>query len=226
MKKDLIIVIGAYGSGKSEYSVNLAFENRDNDVALVDLDVVNPYFRSREVRDEFKEYGIEVVGPEGSYTHADLPMISPRVRGAIQQEDKYVILDVGGDPNGSRALARFKQEIIERGYHMKLVINTRRPFTSNVEEILGMASMLEFTSGLTVNEFVCNTNLMEFTTGEVIREGVELVREAAKLKEVEFKEYLVLEKYKELIPERIGEEQRHLLKYYLRKPWEHYESAK
>ncbi len=224
MKKELIIIIGAYGSGKSEYSVNLAFEKRAEDAVLVDLDVVNPYFRSREVRDEFAQHGIEVVAPEGSFTHADLPMISPRVRGAIQQEEKLVILDVGGDPNGSRALARFKNEIIERGYHMKLVINTRRPFTSNVAEILTMAGMLEFTSGLEIGEFVCNTNLMEFTTADVVREGVEIVREAAKMKGVVFTEYLALEQYKDIVPEVIGEQVRHLLRYYLRKPWEQYSS--
>ncbi len=224
MKKDLIIVIGAYGSGKSEYSVNLAFENRDQDAALVDLDVVNPYFRSREVRDEFAQHGIEVVAPEGSFSHADLPMISPRIRGAIQQEDKLVILDVGGDPNGSRALARFKQEIQERGYQMKLVVNTRRPFTSNVDEILDMARMLETTSGLEIDEFVCNTNLMEFTTGEVITEGVNIVREAAEKKGVAFHEYLALEQNRDIVPETIGNQKRHLLHYYLRKPWEQYET--
>ncbi len=222
MKKDLIIIIGAYGSGKSEYSVNLAFEKRAEDVALVDLDVVNPYFRSREVREEFQQHGIEVVAPEGSYSHADVPMISPRIRGAIQQQDKLVILDVGGDPNGSRTLARFKQEIKERGYHLKLVVNTRRPFTSTVDEILVMASMLEYTSGLEIGEFVCNTNLMEFTTREVVAEGVEIIREAAKQKSVLFKEYLALEKYAGMIPENDGEQHRHIMKYYLRKPWEEY----
>ena len=119
----LIIVIGAYGSAKSEYSINLAKKYRDEDhgVALCDLDVVNPYFRSRDVREEFAELGIDVVAPEGEYKHADLPMISPRVRGMILKTDKTVILDVGGDPTGARALGRFVAEIKKRGYEMHFV---------------------------------------------------------------------------------------------------------
>ena len=79
----LIIVIGAYGSGKSEYSINLArsFMEEGKDTVLVDLDVVNPYFRSRDVRDEFAKIGIEVVAPDGQFSHADLPMLSQKLNG-------------------------------------------------------------------------------------------------------------------------------------------------
>ena len=109
MENKLIVVIGAFGSGKSEYSINLAKEIKEckDNVTLVDLDVVNPYFRSRDVREKFHQEDIEVIAPEGEYKHADLPMISPRIMGAVQNYDKTVILDVGGDPAGCRALARF-----------------------------------------------------------------------------------------------------------------------
>ena len=76
MKPELYVVIGAYGSGKSEYSIHLArqLNERGQDVVLADLDVVNPYFRSRDLREEFAQFGIEVIAPDGEFKHADLPM--------------------------------------------------------------------------------------------------------------------------------------------------------
>ena len=113
MNNKLIIVIGAYGSGKSEYSINLAreYSNKGKKVTLVDLDIVNPYFRSRDVRDKFAKEDITVIAPEGEFQHADLPMLSPRIMGAVQNYNKTVILDVGGDPAGCRTLARYVTNI-------------------------------------------------------------------------------------------------------------------
>ncbi|HNV62858.1 MAG TPA: hypothetical protein PKN54_07880, partial [Candidatus Cloacimonas acidaminovorans] len=118
MPSHLYIIIGAYGSGKSEYSIHLArrFKTQGLDVVLADLDVVNPYFRSREMQDDFIQEGIDIIAPEGEYKHSDLPMISPRVKGAIQNKAKTVILDVGGDPAGCRTLGRFEEPIKTRGY--------------------------------------------------------------------------------------------------------------
>lgn len=132
MKPQLYIIIGAYGSGKSEYSIHLArsLKAQGLDVVLADLDVVNPYFRSREIRDDFILEGIDVIAPEGEYKHSDLPMISPRVKGALQNREKTVILDVGGDPAGCRTLGRFEEIIKNRGYNMIFIVNTMRPFTT------------------------------------------------------------------------------------------------
>ncbi|MFA7057024.1 MAG: hypothetical protein WC155_05625 [Candidatus Cloacimonadales bacterium] len=218
----LIIVIGAYGSGKSEYSINLAKKYRDEDhsVALCDLDVVNPYFRSRDVREEFAELGIDVVAPEGEYKHADLPMISPRVRGMILKTDKTVILDVGGDPTGARALGRFVAEIKKRGYEMHFVVNTNRPFTSNNIEIQQMLEMIESVSTLKVTEIVCNTNLMEYTDKDVVAKGVGIITEVAEELNLIFDKYLVLDKFEDIVPDNLGNKKRVILSYFLNKPWE------
>ena len=138
MDNKLIVVIGAYGSGKSEYSVNLArkYNEIEKGVQLVDLDVVNPYFRSRDVREKFAELGINVIAPEGQNKYADIPMLSPGISAAVSKLDKTVILDVGGDPAGCRTLARYIENIKKRGYRMQLVVNTKRPFTSTKEEII------------------------------------------------------------------------------------------
>lgn len=222
MNNKLIIVIGAYGSGKSEYSINLAKEISllGKPVILVDLDVVNPYFRSRDVRDKFSEDGILVIAPEGEFQHADLPMLSPRIMGAVQNIDSTVILDVGGDPAGCRTLARYIENINKRGYEMHLVINTKRPFTSDPNGITEMLDMLRTASKLEITELICNSNLMEHTTSDVIKEGINIVNEVAKKENIKFEIFTVLDKYIENIPERIEGKERKILHYYLSKPWE------
>lgn len=222
MKKDLIVIIGAYGSGKSEYAINLAqkYKQEENEVALVDLDVVNPYFRSRDVRDYFAGQGIDVISPEGEYGHADLPMISPRIAGTIRDPSKTVILDVGGDPAGCRTLGRFVEAIKQRGYHMQLVVNTLRPFTSTAEETLGMMKMLETASGLNIDELIANTNIMEETTPEMVRSGLEILERVAKIRGIIFQTYLVIEGNDETIADNILGKRKMVLNYYLKKPWD------
>jgi hypothetical protein len=221
-KQNLYIVIGAFGSGKSEYSINIARDMMKDglDVVLVDLDIVNPYFRSRDVKEQFAGIGIEVISPEGHFSHADVPMISPKIRGAIQNTAKTVILDVGGDPAGCRALGRFVSEIEARGYELRLVINTRRPFTSTPAEIVQMLSMLEFTSKLKVTKLVSNTNLMEFTDETIVSEGLKIISETAQLLKLPFEEYCVLEDYQDQIADKLNGLSKRVLKHYLLKPWE------
>lgn len=218
----LYIIIGAYGSGKSEYSIHLARSLKEDgkDVVLADMDVVNPYFRSRDVRDVFAREGIEVIAPDGEYSHADLPMISPRIRGAIENYQKTVILDVGGDPAGCRTLGRFVAQIKARGYTLRLVVNTSRPFTTNKDEIMAMIEMLEFSAKLKVSELVCNTNLMEYTDKALVEAGIRVVQEVATQLNLVFDEYLVLDSYQDRVPEGILGKQRRVMGYTLQKPWE------
>lgn len=219
---NLYIEIGAYGSGKSEYSIHLArsLNSTGTKVSLADLDVVNPYFRSRDVRAEFALEGIEVIAPKGQFSHADLPMISPRIQGAIEDLSRIVILDVGGDPAGCRTLGRFLDPITKRGYHMQLVINTSRPFTSNPDEISTMINMLESASKLKVSELICNTNLMEFTDQELVEHGIEMIAEVAKAKSLIFNKYLVLDEYSNRISQGLKGKERIVMNYTLKKPWE------
>ncbi len=222
MKPELYIVIGAYGSGKSEYSIHLARSLNDlgHSVVLADLDVVNPYFRSRDVREEFAGFGIEVIAPDGEFKHADLPMISPRIKGAIENLTKTVILDVGGDPAGCRALGRFVEPITRRGYQMRFVVNTLRPFTTTSEEILIMKQSLEYASKLQITEFICNTNLMEDTTVALLQQGIRTIESAAQACNTPFTTYLVLSDYESVIPAGLEGKTREVMSYTLKKPWE------
>jgi len=218
----LYIVIGAYGSGKSEYSIHLARSLKDQgkDVVLADMDVVNPYFRSRDVREEFAALGIEVIAPEGEFKHADLPMISPRIKGAIENHSRTVVLDVGGDPAGCRTLGRFVDAIKARSFEMHFVVNTRRPFTSNVEEVLTMLTMLEFSSKLKITHLICNSNLMQFTDTAVVEEGIAILKEIASQSDLIFEIYLALQEYADRVPDGLSGLKRVLMEYTLQKPWE------
>jgi hypothetical protein len=222
MDNDVIVIIGAYGSGKSEYAINYTWELKQSGkrVTLVDMDVVNPYFRSREVRDEFAHHGIIVVAPEGGYAHADVPMLSPRIMGAVEEYHRIPVLDVGGDPAGCRTLARYVNNIKKRGYQLKVVINTKRPFTSDYEGIIYMLETLEFSSRLKVTELVCNTNLMEHTDEEIVRGGIKLIDRVAKATNLKFTDYLVMDKYKDRISDGLEGKDRIVLQYHLNKPWE------
>lgn len=222
MENKIYIIIGAYGSGKSEYSVNYAWNTKQEGlpVSLVDLDVVNPYFRSREIRDYFEEHDIELVAPPKEYNHAHLPMLTPRIMGAVEDMDRYVILDVGGDPAGCRTLARYVPNIKKRGYEMKVVINTSRPFTSDLDGILLMLETLEYSSKLKIDEIICNTNLMEHTNQDLIKDGIELIDKAAKIRDLKFEKYLIMDKFKDSIPDGILGKKRLLMQYFLNKPWE------
>ncbi len=228
MNNDLYIIIGAYGSGKSEYAIHHSryLKEQGNDISLADMDVVNPYFRSRDVREEFESYGIEVIAPDGIFKHADLPMISPRIKGAIENTNKTVVLDVGGDPAGCRTIGRFVDPITTRGYKLQFVINTRRPFTSNPEEIITMMEMLEFSSKLKITELICNTNLMQYTDQDTVIEGLEIVANVAALTGVPFNKYLVLAEYAERVPDQLLGYSREIMIYTLRKPWEYTNSEK
>lgn len=182
--KKIIIIVGGYGSGKSEVAVNLACylkANQKYDISIADLDIINPYFRSREAINALTELGIKSIVPEGGQFYADLPIVLPEIKGAIEKNnDDLLILDVGGDDAGSRVLSSLFDAFKNVEYDMLLVLNARRPFTSNLEESVKMINKIETTSRLKFSGLISNTHLMENTTEEIILEGVTLARQVSK----------------------------------------------
>ena len=151
MKPRITIVCGAYGSGKTEFAIghalDLAGEKRGK-TALIDLDIVNPYFRSRDIAAELAEQGVTVISTEQGHENSDLPALSPRIFAAFQDEAYQVVIDVGGDPNGARALGRFHGYFLKEQYAFNIVINPYRPNTRNVEDTLQLIRDLSVTSRL------------------------------------------------------------------------------
>ena len=169
----LILIIGNYGSGKTEVALNLAVRGRARGlkVAIADLDVVNPYFRTREAALALGALGIEGVLPAPVYKNADLPIIVPRISGMIRSPVDLTILDVGGDDAGSRVLASLADAFVNADYRMLQVVNHLRPFTDTVEGCLKIQREIEASSGLKVDGIIGNSHLMDETEPQIIYDG-------------------------------------------------------
>jgi len=180
--RELFLFTGNYGSGKTEVSVNVASalaRAGSEKVTIADLDLVNPYFRCREAREPMEALGIRVVAPEADMHSADLPIVLPEVRGAIQQPGGTTLLDVGGDNVGATVLASLATVFRVRPYDMLFVLNQNRPFTDTIDGAMRLMDEIEAASRLKVTGIVGNTHLMEQTDLAMAREGARFCLEAA-----------------------------------------------
>uniref|UniRef100_A0A7V3PUG8 Cobalamin biosynthesis protein CbiA n=1 Tax=candidate division WOR-3 bacterium TaxID=2052148 RepID=A0A7V3PUG8_UNCW3 len=213
---------GGYGSGKSEIAVNFALSlaEEGRQVAIADLDIVNPYFRSREARAVLEARNIRVLMPPVTMMETDLPMLGPEIKGALVNEDGYLVLDLGGDPVGAKVMASLRNGINSDNYCGFFVLNSRRPFSSTVDEVRGMIRGIEGAAGLPITELVVNSHLIDETSAEVIKEGIKLAEGVSQVtnKPVGF---VVVERrmLKEVAPENIPYPVL-ILDRQLLKPWE------
>jgi len=175
--KRVVLVVGNYGSGKTEVAVNLAIRlSGKQDVSIADLDIVNPYFRCREAREEMERFGIRVINPDGEYQAADLPIILPEIKGAALSGEGRLIFDVGGDDVGARVLSSLADFLADGSCSVLQVINAKRPFTESAEGCLKIKGEIEAASRLQVTGLISNTHLLEDTDVATISEGLELAR--------------------------------------------------
>jgi len=180
--RHITIFCGNLGSGKTEIAINfaLALKSTKKPVSLVDIDIVNPYFRSRIVRDYLIKKGLKVICPTGELAGADVPALPPSILGVLENPEINGVFDVGGDDIGATALGRFKPYLPEGSYNLYFVVNTRRPFTRNVKGILKYLSSIEKASRLKVTALVNNSNLGPETDMETVISGHETVTRAAR----------------------------------------------
>ena len=173
----IVAVVGNYGSGKTEVSINLAVHRKRAgvDVRIADLDLVNPYFRTREAKGPLSEMGIEVVLPPDQYLHADLPILSPLVAGMIRQPAELTRLDVGGDYAGATILATLEDALKNRPVRVLQVVNPLRPFTKTFEGCLKVRKEIEQAAKLAVDGIIGNANLIDETSADDIYDGYEFV---------------------------------------------------
>ena len=175
----IVVVVGNYGSGKTEVSINLAVHRKRAgvDVRIADLDLVNPYFRTREAKGPLSEMGIEVVLPPDQYLQADLPILSPLVAGMIRQSAGLTLLDVGGDDVGATVLATLKDAFKNRSVRVLQVVNPLRPFTETIEGCLKVRLEIEQAGKLAVDGIIGNANLIDETCADDIYGGYDFVKE-------------------------------------------------
>ena len=168
--KRIIIITGHYGCGKTSVAVNMAKQlcQSGQKVSLVDLDIVNPYFRSADFSEEMSSLGVNMVVPTYAKTNLDIPALTAGVDGVISDGEGTVILDVGGDDTGAVALGRYSALIKNAGYEMYYIVNAYRLLTHTPEEALILMRQIEEASRLTVSGLINNSNLGDATTAEEI----------------------------------------------------------
>ncbi len=221
MKNNRIrVIIGHYGSGKTEFSVNYAIKLKEvfDKVTLADLDVVNPYFRSRQQEEMLTSKGITVIGSSIKGSGSDLPAVSGGVLGPLQSKDTQVVLDVGGDSAGARTLGRYEEYFTEGNYDMFCVVNANREQTSTVEGILRHVYAIEKTAKAKVTGIINNTHLLWDTTVEKVLKGQELCKEASEKLKVPIKYVAAIEEVAKKLPSDI-EGEIFPIKMYMREKW-------
>ena len=172
----LSIITGHYGTGKTEFAVNLALALADEEkqVMLADLDIVNPYFRSRERKALLSERGIQLISSSQACTDADVPALPAELLTILENRDVTGVLDIGGDPVGARVLARFQPKIVVEDYQLIYVLNANRPEVRETEAAITYLRNIEAVTGLTCSGIVNNTHLCGETTADEIRKGAKL----------------------------------------------------
>lgn len=178
----ITIIGGAYGSGKTEFAVNYAKylkTKNEGPIGLIDLDIVNPYFRSRDLTEQLEREGITVVSSELARENVDIPALSPRIFSLLQDHSYQVVVDVGGDPVGARALGRFNRYFRDEPYDFWIVLNPFRPDTKNPTQAVKMVEELQKAARIRAAGLVANINWGLETTPEIWRQGLPLIREIA-----------------------------------------------
>jgi hypothetical protein len=177
----IVVLVGAYGSGKTEVAINLAvhLNAQGTRVRLADLDLVNPYFRTREARHVLSAQGIDVILPAAEYMQADLPILTPAVAGMLRQPSGLRLMDVGGDDVGATVLAALADSLAGQSPQVLQVINPHRPYTETVSGCLKMREAIESKSKMKITGIVGNANLMEATRPQDILTGYDFARRVA-----------------------------------------------
>ena len=199
------IICGHYGSGKTEFAVNysLALKVTEKKVAIADMDVVNPYFRSREKADILREQGIKVIYSSIEGTALDIPAVTGEVGTLIFGNEWNLILDVGGDNVGARALACHSKDIRPNDYDMFFVINAYRPETSNVKGIIEHLRAIEETTELKVTGLINNTHMMKDTTLEDVLFGQKISEDVSRELDIPIKYISCIKEVEKQLPQKL-----------------------
>ena len=182
--KRLTLFAGHYGSGKTNIAVNYALHlaKESKPVCIADLDIVNPYFRTADSRQELESAGVELISPQFANSNVDLPALPAQAYKLVQDKRCYGIMDIGGDDRGAYALGRYipfmKQE---NDYRMVYVANCYRPLTRTAAEALEVMQEIEAACGLAFTDIVNNSNLASETDVQAVLDSRDFIQELSKL---------------------------------------------
>lgn len=219
--KRIRIITGHYGSGKTEFAVNYTFKlaNEGYKAAIVDLDIVNPYFRSRQLEPVFEEMGIRVISSSVKGLSGDLPALSPEIHTVLEDKSFETVIDVGGDKAGATALGRYHDKLDEDEYDMFFVLNANRPFTADKDSAIRYLRSIEQGSRQKVTALVNNTHLCGDTRIEDIIRGQELCLQVSEELGLPLKYTVVQKELINQLPDNISGEI-FPIDIFMKKPWE------
>jgi len=214
------VITGHYGSGKTEFAVNyaVALAKQGKKVCLVDLDVVNPYFRSREKEEELSRLGVEVIASSIGGSAIDVPALSASILKPLHQKDVEAVIDLGGDPVGARVLSRYYQDLQHEEIDFFFVVNAYRPETADLEGALSYLRRIEATARQTITGLINNTHLMKSTKREDVLMGQELTKELSRATSIPIRYVSCLESVAQELPEGL-EGEIFPLQLYMRENW-------
>lgn len=214
----LTLVTGHYGTGKTEFSVNLALALAEagERTALADLDIVNPYFRSRERRELLEAAGVRLIATPQALADADVPALPAELHAVLEDRTVRGVLDIGGDPSGARVLARYRPRILREDYQLLYVVNAARPEVRTAERSAEYLRAIEAVTGLRCTGLVNNTHLCGETGPEDIREGALLTEEVSRLTGVP----IVCHAAEARFQERLRDLDPFPMEIRMKKPWE------
>ena len=176
--KRLTLFAGHYGSGKTNIAVNYALHlaEQGKKVCIADLDIVNPYFRTKDSARQLEAAGVDLISPQFANTNVDLPALPAEAYRLVEDKSCYGIMDIGGDDRGAYALGRYTPFILaENDYRMVFVANCYRPLTRTPEEALEVMREIEAACGLRFTCIVNNANLGSETTPETILQSLDYI---------------------------------------------------
>ncbi|MBO5363924.1 MAG: hypothetical protein J6A56_00465 [Clostridia bacterium] len=179
--KRISIFLGHYGSGKTELAVNYALYLRSlgKKVVVIDFDLVNPYFRTKDAEKLFEENGISLIAPAFANTNLENPTIPAEIFSIFEDKEVYAIFDVGGGEDGSIPLGFYHQQLAKEDCDVFFVLNQRRLLTADLEGALDIYGEIAAVARIGITGLINNTHLKEETTSEMILEGQELAEEVA-----------------------------------------------
>lgn len=180
--KRITLFAGHYGSGKTNIAVNYAkfLREQGNDVVIADLDIVNPYFRTKDSQADLEAAGIRLISSKYANSNVDLPALPSEIYGIFEDKSSLAVLDVGGDDRGALALGRYTPLIKAEGdYEMLLVINRYRPLTRTADDCIEIMHEVEAAGGLKFTGLANNSNLGAETVAQDILDSVDYAKEVS-----------------------------------------------
>lgn len=218
--KRITLFAGHYGSGKTNIAVNYALYLRERyeNVSIADLDIVNPYFRTKDSEKFLESKGIHLISSEYANSNVDVPALPGEAYSILDNRELHAVIDVGGDDRGALALGRYAPSILEQGdYEMLFVINKFRPLTRDCASTVAIMNEIETACGMKFTAIINNSNLGEETTPEDVIGSAEYAREVSQatglpVKMTTVKEE-IYEKVNDILPDCFP------IKLYVRQSW-------